>query len=296
MEALLQGPVGYVLAFIVGASIGSFANVIIHRSPREGLSSLRPLRSFCPECRAQLSWAENLPLLSWLFLRGRCRACRTPISVRYPLVELLLACLFAAAVWSDPPVGADGVVRLLVTWYLAAACVIVTFIDFEHTIIPDTITWPGMLLGLGLSLAFPLLQEGHLGFRADAPHASALTASMLGMAAGGGSLFLVGRIGNLFLRRKMEAAGIQDAMGWGDVKWMALAGAFLGVTQVLSAILIGCFAGALSGLVMIIVARAKRDSAPTGLPFGPFLSMGILGELASPGLAWTLMDQITAVA
>jgi leader peptidase (prepilin peptidase)/N-methyltransferase len=296
MEALLQGSPGLTLSFLIGASIGSFANVIIYRSPRDGLSSLRPLRSFCPACRAQLSWADNLPIISWLLLRGKCRMCRAPIGVRYPLVELLVASLFAAAFWLHPPVGRDNVVQLLVAWYLAAACVIVAFIDLEHTIIPDTITWPGLLIGLALSLAFPSIQAGHVGFRADAPHASALTASLFGVAAGGGSLFLVGRIGNLFLRRKMEAAGIQDAMGWGDVKWMALAGAFLGLSQVLSAILIGCFAGALVGVALIALARLRRDEAPTGLPFGPFLSIGILAELAAPGFAWTLLDQITAVA
>ncbi|MHC5209656.1 MAG: prepilin peptidase [Planctomycetota bacterium] len=296
MEALLQGQAGLVLSFVIGASIGSFANVIIHRSPREGLSSMRPLRSFCPSCRVQLSWADNLPIVSWLLLRGRCRACRAPIGLRYPVVELLIALLFAAAFWMHPPAGRDGVVQLLVVWYLIATCVVVAFIDIEHTIIPDTITWPGMMLGLGVSLAVPTLQAGHVGFRPDAPHASALTASLFGMAAGGGSLYLVGRIGNLFLRRKMEAAGIQDAMGWGDVKWMALAGAFLGLTQVLSAILIGCFAGALIGLALIVVSRLRRHEAPTGLPFGPFLSIGILTELASPGLAWSLMDQITAAA
>jgi leader peptidase (prepilin peptidase)/N-methyltransferase len=296
MEALLLGRAGVVLAFIIGASVGSFANVIIYRSPREGLSSLRPLRSFCPSCRTQLTWFDNLPVLSWVLLLGRCRSCRAAIGTRYPLVELLVALLFAVAFWMHPPVGQDELVQLLVVWYLAATCIVVAFIDLEHTIIPDTITWPGLVLGLVVSLAFPVLQTGHVGFRVETPHASALTASLFGLAAGGGSLFLVGQVGNLFLRRKMEAAGIQDAMGWGDVKWMALAGAFLGLTQALSAIMIGCFAGALVGLLLILIARVRRGEAPTGLPFGPFLSIGILAELARPGLAWVLLDQITASA
>jgi leader peptidase (prepilin peptidase)/N-methyltransferase len=296
MFELASSWAGLIVSLVLGAAVGSFANVIIYRSPREGLSSFRPARSFCPSCRAQLAWSDNLPVLSWLVLKGRCRSCGVRISWRYPLVELLMAALFGVAWWVFHPGDADMLTRLLVAWYLVAACVVVAVIDWEHQIIPDTITWPGMVLGVVASLAFPVLHAGHVGFREQAPHASSLMASLIGLAIGGGSLALVGVLGNLFLRRKLESAGLQDSMGWGDVKWMALAGSFLGALQVMSAILLACFVGATVGLVLIAAARLRGRDAPVGLPFGPFLALGMLVELVSPGLAWGLLGQITGHA
>lgn len=296
MNGWMDGSLGVGFALVMGACVGSFANVLIYRSPREGLSSFHPRRSFCPSCRASISWYDNLPVLSWLLLRARCRHCKASIAWRYPLVEMAVAILFAAAWILHPPIDADGVVLLLVTWYLAAICVAVSLIDFEHLIIPDSITWPGILLGVVCSLAFPVLQVAHPGYRVEEPHGSALMASLYGMLAGGGSLAAVGFVGNLFLRRKLDEAGVADAMGWGDVKWMALAGAFLGVVQVLSAILLGCFAGALVGVGMKVWARLRGAEQPVGLPFGPFLSAGILVELAVPGFAWDTLVRLAQPA
>jgi len=290
MEALGQHWVAGLIAGLFGLCVGSFANVVIYRSPREGLSVLRPARSFCPACRAPVAFQDNVPLLSWLILAGRCRSCRARISWRYPVVELLLGALFALAWWISPPVDALSTGRLLAGWLLVSACVAVTLIDLEHLIIPDVITYPVALAGLLLSAAFPALHAGHAGFRPDSPLASALVAALLGLLAGGGSLFLVGRLGNVFLRRKLEEAGVQDAMGWGDVKWMACAGTLLGALSVLSAILLGCFAGALAGIGMKLWARVRGRESPAGLPFGPFLSTGILIELLWPELAWRLID------
>ncbi|HYN65085.1 MAG TPA: A24 family peptidase [Candidatus Limnocylindrales bacterium] len=287
---------GPLLAAAAGAAVGSFANVVIYRSPLEGLSVLRPARSFCPHCRASIGWADNIPVVSWLLLRRRCRACRAPISARYPAVELLMALLFALAAWRFPPVAVASGGQLLVAFYLITVCVIVTFIDLEHQIIPDTITWPGMLLGVLASVALPALHQGHVGFRADAPRTTALLASLFGLAAGAGSLLLVGQLGNLFMRRKMAAAGLQDSMGWGDVKWMGLAGAFLGVSSTFGSILIGCFGGAFVGLLMIPFARLRGQDTPVGLPFGPFLALGMLCELFSPGVAWSLLSRLTGAA
>ncbi len=290
MDALGQHWGGTLLAGLFGLCVGSFANVVIYRTPRDGLSVLRPARSFCPACRAPVVARDNLPLLSWLLLGGKCRACRAPIGARYPAVELLVGALFALAWWLSPPVDAAATGRLALLWVLAFACVTVTLIDIEHLIIPDAITYPGMLVGLLLSLAFPTLHAGHAGFRVDDPRLSALVASLLGWLAGGGSLFLVGRLGNLFLRRKLQEAGVEDAMGWGDVKWMAFARTLLGPLSVLSAILLGCFVGALAGSVLKLVARVRGREAPVGLPFGPFLSLGILAELVHPELSWALVD------
>lgn len=287
---------GIVVAGVVGLCVGSFANVVIYRSPREGLSVLSPARSFCPGCRAPVAARDNVPVLSWLLLRGRCRRCGTQISARYPAVELALGLLFAAAWWLWPPAGAAEAGPLAAAWLLAFACVTVTLIDLEHFIIPDVITYPGTALGLALSLAYPALHLGHVAFQADAPRLSSLAAAVAGLVAGGGSLAAVGWVGNIFLRRKLDAAGVQDAMGWGDVKWMAFAGTLLGVLSVLSAILIGCFLGALAGLVLKLVARVRGAEAPVGLPFGPFLSVGIVAELLHPELAWAVVDALARPA
>ncbi len=296
MEPLGQHWVAGLLAGALGLCAGSFANVVIYRSPREGLSVLRPARSFCPACRAPVAFHDNVPLLSWMLLAGRCRSCRAPIGWRYPAVELLVGVLFALAWWLRPPVDSLSAAWLAATWLLAFACVAVTLIDLEHLIIPDVITYPVALAGLLLSAAFPALHAGHVGWQPDAPLGSSLVAGVLGLLAGGGSLYLVGRIGNLFLRRKLDEAGVQDAMGWGDVKWMACAGTLLGTLSVLSAILLGCFAGALAGLGMKLWARLRHADSPVGLPFGPFLSLGILIERVQPEIAWRLIDGLVRPA
>ncbi len=296
MELLATGWFARLAAAAFGLAVGSFANVIIYRSPRDGLSSFRPARSFCPACRAQLAWHDNIPVVSWIALRARCRACRQPISARYPAIELLVAALFVAAAWLRPPVDADAAAWLGAAFYLSATCVVVSVIDIEHLIIPDSITGTGVALGLLASLAFPSLHAGHVGFDAGSPHASSLMAAIFGLAAGGGSLAAVGLLGNRLLRRKLEQAGVPDAMGWGDVKWMALAGAFLGVLSALSAILIGCFAGAIVGLALKAGARMRRADSVVGVPFGPFLSLGILAELVEPELAFRLLAVLSVPA
>jgi leader peptidase (prepilin peptidase)/N-methyltransferase len=292
----VTGSLGTAFAFAMGACVGSFTNVVIHRAPREGMSSMHPRRSFCPSCRAQIGWRDNIPLLSWLLLRARCRHCGAAIGWRYPLVELGVAVLFTLAWTLRPPVDADATVLLIVAWYLAACCVAVSLIDLEHLIIPDSITWPGIALGLLSSLAFPVLHAAHPAFRPEAPHGSSLMAGLFGLIAGGGSLAAVGFVGNIFLRRKLDEAGVADAMGWGDIKWMALAGTFLGAMQVLSAILLGCFAGALVGIGLKLWARMRGSEQPVGLPFGPFLSLGILIELVEPEFAWNLIWRIAQPA
>jgi leader peptidase (prepilin peptidase) / N-methyltransferase len=296
MDVLGQHAGGALIAGLFGLCVGSFTNVVIYRSPRDGLSVLKPSRSFCPGCRAPVAWRDNVPVISWLLLRGRCRNCREPIAWRYPAVELLVGALFAAAWWLSPPVDAPAAGRLLALWLLAYSSVAVTLIDLEHFIIPDVVTYPGALGGVMLSLVFPSLHASHIGFRADSPHVSALAAALFGLLAGAGSLFAVGWLGNLFLRRKLEAAGVQDAMGWGDVKWMGFAGTLLGVLSVLSAILVGCFLGALAGIAMKLWARVRGAESQVGLPFGPFLSLGILVEVVQPEFAWSLIDALARPA
>jgi len=292
MEALAEGWVGACLAAVLGLSVGSFANVAIYRVPRQGLSVLRPSRSFCPACSAQLTWYDNVPLVSWLLLRGRCRACQAPIAWRYPAVELLVGLLFVVSWLALAPERGQSWLPVLMAWIVGSTCVVVSAIDLEHFIIPDIITLPGIAFGLLSSLAWPALHVAHEGYDPASPHGSSLVVGLMGLVAGGGSLYLIGLLGNLMLRRQVQEAGVEDAMGLGDVKWMAFAGTFLGPLLVLEAILIGCFAGALVGIVLKLAARLRGGEGPVGLPFGPFLSIGILLEFFRPGAAWDVMRLI----
>lgn len=295
MESPLEGPLGLIIAAWLGLSVGSFANVLVYRVPREGLSVLRPLRSFCPTCSRQLTWSDNIPVLAWMFLRGRCRGCQQSISWRYPAVELLVGALFVLLWWLGPPVDTDSAVRLAVGLVLATTCVVVSAIDLELLIIPDAITFPGMALGLLLSLCLPVLHEGHAGFDPGRPYASALVLSVGGLVVGGGSLWVFGLLGNLMLRRQVQQAGVADAMGLGDVKWMAATGTLLGPMGVGDAILGACFVGALVGIGWKLIARVRGTPPPGGIPFGPFLSMGILAQLVQPGVAWSLLNGLAPV-
>ena len=289
MDLLAHGWFGGLVWAALGLSVGSFANVAIYRVPLEGLSVFRPSRSFCPQCNAKLTWYDNVPVLSWLFLRGRCRSCKVGIPVRYPLVELLVGAAFVGSWWLLAPEPGGSWLPLVLAWVVASVCIVVSAIDLEHYIIPDVITLPGIALGLGASLAFPELHEAHVGFRPESPHGSSLVVGLMGLGAGGGSLYLIGLLGNLMLRAQVQEAGVEDAMGFGDVKWMAFAGTFLGPLLVLEAILIGCFAGAIVGIVLKVAARVSGGDGPVGLPFGPFLSVGILLELFVPGAAWEVL-------
>src|SRR5258706_12959927 len=149
-ELGIRAPVLAAFAFVLGACIGSFLNVVVWRLPR-GESLVRP-GSHCPGCDAAIPAWANVPLLSYVALRGRCRACGAPIAARYPLVEALTGAVFAALLWVHGPTA-----RLLIDWALAAALIAVTFIDIDHQIIPNSITLPGVALGLALSIAAPQL-------------------------------------------------------------------------------------------------------------------------------------------
>lgn len=293
MSESWEGAFGWAVAAALGLSVGSFANVLVHRLPREGLSVSKPARSFCPTCGNQLRWFENIPLFAWLIQRGRCRSCQSTIAWRYPAVELLIGLLYVALWMVMPPVDAATSVRLVVALYLATLCVVVSAIDLEFMIIPDVVTLPGIALGLLVSLAFPAVHAEHIGFDPETARRSSVLLSGAGLVLGGGSLWLFGQLGNLMLRRRIQEAGIEDAMGLGDVKWMAFAGTLIGPLQVGDAILAGCFLGALVGLIWKIGSRLVGGPPPAGIPFGPFLSVGILLQLFVPGGAWELLQLVT---
>jgi leader peptidase (prepilin peptidase)/N-methyltransferase len=225
------------LAFIAGLAVGSFLNVVIHRVP-QGESVVAP-RSRCPKCGTELGARDNVPLFSWLFLRGRCRTCAEPISVRYPLVEALTAVLYAAVVISQ---DADRT-----TWLglaLVTALVPIAFIDLDHRRIPNVIVGPAAVVGLAL---VAILQTGDL-------------VENLIAAAGAGGVFL------------LVAIAKPGGMGMGDVKLIAMLGLYLG-RAVAPALLVALLTGSIVG-IGIIARYGSREGRKKLIPFGPFLAFG----------------------
>lgn len=250
---------------LFGLLVGSFLNVCIFRLPRNCMSVVKP-RSRCPRCLAWIAWYDNLPVVSWLALGGRCRGCRAPIPIRYTLVELLTGGLYAFAAWRllvgggpRPPAEA-AVIFLTQAWFLGAL-VVSTFVDLEFKILPDEVTLSGLLIGVVLSAAFPYAHQGAVPL--ENRHLGGLVAAVLGAALGGGSIYTVGVLGKLLFRK--------EAMGFGDVKFMAMVGALLGWKGALLTLLMACLLGSLYGLGRFVVVRRMGY-----VPFGPFLSGGAL--------------------
>lgn len=277
--------VAAIWAFTVGAVVGSFLNVVIARVPA-GESIVRP-GSRCPSCRTPIGWRDNVPVLSWLALRGRCRTCRTGISWRYPLVELLGGGAALVSVWRH---GLS--LPALAEFAFAAALLGLAFIDLDTWLLPHVITLP--LLGAGL-----LLSALHV-----TPAASIL-GSMAGAAAGWVGFALVAFLGERILKK--------EALGFGDVWLLAAIGAWLGIAPLLPVVLLASLQGTLVGLALILAGRSQPgpppDSGPAdagpvdveadwvpprnAVPFGPFLALGALEWLwlqawitrAVPGLS-----------
>lgn len=235
-------PIELTIVGFLGLAIGSFLNVVIHRLPRR--ESLVSPGSRCPSCGYELRAMDNIPVLSYVMLGGRCRKCRTWISVRYPIVELVAAALFVLHyfVFGWTPL-------LAVRCVFAAAMVALFVIDLEHRLLPDAITLPGIVVGLLASMFLPP------GFR-DA---------LIGMLAGGGVLWA---IGEAYYRYAGE-----EGMGGGDVKMLAMIGAFLGWQQVLITLVFSSIAGAVIGIIVLAI---KRGGMKYALPYGTFLAMAAL--------------------
>ena len=358
-------------AFLLGACIGSFLNVCIYRMPR-GLKVNQPARSFCPSCKYQIPFYHNLPLISWLTLRGKCANCAAPISFRYFGVELLTALLFLAIWWRvwiepRPEWHGHGWLLALPYWLLAALLLAATFIDIEHYIIPDEITWGGAIAGVLLSFAIPTLHGPGLSNLAGGLFALA------GAAAGYFGLWGVVELGKkafgrkrltfptaapfTWTRRENEADFVvgkeshlwsdffsrasdrllmtcpeveidgerftdallefhfdrlrigdrnweliklntirgvatevtipREAMGFGDVKFMACIGAFLGWKAVLFTVACGSTLGAVIGVVTVAIGKREWSAK---IPFGPYLALGALIWLFTGPelLAWYL--------
>lgn len=233
-----------VFIFIFGTAVGSFLNVCIYRLPRS-LSLIHP-RSMCPRCEAAIAFYDNIPILSYLWLRGRCRHCGAAISLRYPVVELA-AGLFAVGLFSQEGLAFR---EALVLYALVATLLVVTFIDIDHQIIPDVITYPGIVIGFLSSFVLESITYKE---------------SLLGIVLGGGLLLLVAS--GYYVVTKTEG------MGGGDVKLLAMIGAFLGWKAAIFTILVGSAIGTVLGIAMAIRTQGGRRLA---VPFGPFLSLGAL--------------------
>jgi leader peptidase (prepilin peptidase)/N-methyltransferase len=258
----------FALALVLGLVIGSFLNVVILRLPQGGSITLP--RSHCPNCRQMIHWYDNVPVLSYLVLRGRCRNCKKRISARYPLIEVLSAVIGLLLYFKF---------GLTIEWAIffafSAVLLVLAFIDLDHRILPDRITlngiWIGILVSVYLAQPSPLVSRlfRSLGIEGLNPRVVALTASLLGALAGGGLLW---GVAEAYLRLR----GI-EGMGFGDVKMMAMVGAFLGAPLALLTIMIGSLLGSIIGLIFIRLANKTREYE---LPFGTFLSFaGIIAVL-----------------
>jgi len=234
------------IGFIFGMVIGSFLNVCIYRLPASR-SIVRP-RSQCPQCGHPIRVRDNIPVLSYLILRGRCRDCGVRIPLRYPMVEVLSGAFAAMAV---ARFGFGGQAALM--FALIAALLVITFIDLDHRIIPDVITLPGIPVGLVAGFG---------------PGLVAPAESLIGILAGGGSLFLVAWGYQLITQR--------EGMGGGDIKLLAMVGAFVGWKGVLFTIFVASLTGTLAGMALIC---RRRGDMKLAVPFGPFLAVGAIAYL-----------------
>lgn len=235
-----------ILFFVVGLCFGSFANVVIYRLPQK--KSIATPRSACPFCGHKISWFENLPVLSWVFLRGKCSSCKASISFRYPMVELLMGLLFVALY-----------LKLGFSWTLLEylifgfSLVVVSFIDFDHMILPDVFTLSGIVIGLLGALLNPERD---------------FFIALYGVLIGGGSLYSMALL--YYVLRK------RDGMGGGDIKLLAWIGALIGAWPVLFVIMFSSIVGSIVG---IIVAIQSKEGLKSGIPFGPYLALGAIAYI-----------------
>jgi leader peptidase (prepilin peptidase)/N-methyltransferase len=248
-----------VLVFLLGLILGSFLNVCIYRLPVGG-SVVHP-RSRCPSCEAPIAWYQNIPVVSWLALRGRCAACGVSISVRYPFVELISGLALLASWLAFGPGAAFPIAA-----FFALSMLALFFTDYDHQLLPDAITLTGLGVGLAVSWFNPFLEGAGL---------KRVWMSLAGAAIGSGLLW---GFGALYGRLR----GV-EAMGMGDVKMMAMVGSFAGPFGVLLTIFAGSVVGALFGVLMIpLRGRTLQDA----LPFGCFLAPAALGAMLFSRFVW----------
>lgn len=269
---LVPPVIGYVVAGVFGAIIGSFLNVVIHRVPLD--ESIVFPNSRCPSCGAVIAFYDNIPVLSYAILGAKCRHCKEHISFRYPAVELLTAALFVGVAWH-----AGLSAALPFDLVFASALLALVFIDAEHMILPNVITYPGIVFALVARIAIPYLTgTPHFddipslsqGALSDMPiWVTSLVGALIGALLGGGSLWLMG-----WTWEKLR--GI-EAMGLGDVKMMFMVGAYLGWRLTILTIFVGVLTGSIIGI--FLMARQGQRNMQMLLPFGVFLGLGAIAAL-----------------
>jgi len=231
----------HIVSIIFGAIVGSFLNVCIIRLPKE--ESIITPGSHCPHCKTPIKFYDNIPLVSYLLLKGKCRQCRGSISFQYPLVEGITTLSSLLLIMKFGPS-----LSYLIYFAFVAALIVITVIDLYHQIIPDVISLPGIGVGLLASLIIP--QVTFLN-------------SLIGILLGGGSLFLVATVYQWLFKR--------EGMGGGDVKLLAMIGGFLGWKAVILTILLSSLIGSITGIIIMV---SKGKDFKYAIPFGPFLSLG----------------------
>jgi len=233
----------YILIFILGLIVGSFCNVCIYRIPKN--ESIIYPASHCPKCRTTIKPVDNIPLLSYILLKGRCRNCGSKISIQYPVVELLTGMIYLI-IYLIYGLSIQSLVYII----LSSALIIIAFIDLNEQIVPDVISLPGIGVGLILSFFVPYLS---------------FINSALGVVVGGGIILIIALVGSMIFKK--------EAMGGGDVKLAAMIGAFLGWRYTIISLFLGFFLGALAGIFLIL---SKIKSKEDMVPFGPFIALGSL--------------------
>jgi leader peptidase (prepilin peptidase)/N-methyltransferase len=241
--------ISYIIVFVFGSVVGSFLNVCIYRIPRN-ISIITP-SSRCPSCNVPVRPRDNIPILSYIFLGGRCRVCKARISFRYPLVEFLNAVFYVLVLWRF---GFGW--HTLVYFVFCSSLIVISFIDLNFQIIPDVITLPGIPTGIvfgGFLLLNPFMRNLSLGIKS----------SMIGAFIGFVLFYLIAVVGSRIFKK--------EAMGGGDIKLMAMVGGFLGWEGVMLTTFIGSLSGAIIGVLMILFKGKEKGSR---IPFGPFLALG----------------------
>lgn len=283
-EALTGLPelLAYLFFFVLGACIGSFLNVVIYRVPND-MSLFTS--SACPNCKSAIRFYHNIPIVGWLMLGGQCSNCKEPISMRYPAIELLTALVFCLVYWQ---IGLT--VYLPVALAFAAAMLALIFIDAEHMILPNVITYPMFAIAVVVRIIYPIVFPDFVFSDTTFAPISylhgypswvvSLAGALFGALIGGGSLWLVGAI--------WKALRGVEAMGLGDVKLLFGIGALFGWRLTVLTIFIGAFTGALAGIV--VLSRQKDKDLQTQIPFGIFLGIGSIFSMlfGDEMIAWYL--------
>lgn len=267
---------GYLLGglwiFALGATVGSFANVCIYRIPWQ--KSLIWPGSHCPKCLSAIPWQDNIPILGWLLLRGRCRSCALPIPIRYPMIEALTGALFLGVFLSELVYGGRHMLewldfaRLGYHLLLVSFLVVATFIDYDYTIIPDAITLPGMALGLAIGSLAPEIRP--------APSTAATSwegfvVGLTGLLVGGGMMWAIRILGRIAFGK--------EALGFGDVTLMAMIGSFLGWQILPPTLFLAAFLGLIEpivkslNMIRILIFHGQFRRVGSEIPLGPYLSM-----------------------